>query len=329
MIDNIRMQILDFEDLMEHMRQSGGMMIEGDKEKLQLMQIGYYHGYKGYRFDQNAANRFGFSMFKELMAVYDFDAKLREILYGPLMRIEANTKSFLGQQLAKAAKSPFFEDIFCNVLNHHLDVKSESERRRRRARELEFQAMIYGYLSERFESNTIIHHYLYVKNEPLPIWGLIEGLSLGEVSRMTEHINIVTSREISLALGIKPEIDPKGSLFYSFLQTIHPLRNAVAHNMPVFDVRFRPNQVNSLIASYLSFAENVNMPKYCNFIIDYFVIVAAMLRLFKFDGKLISDFIDNFSSACEELREKIPYSEYSKIVPTYTKSTIQSLRANR
>lgn len=36
-------------DLMQHLRDSG-IAISGDVEKRQLINTGYYHGYKGYRF---------------------------------------------------------------------------------------------------------------------------------------------------------------------------------------------------------------------------------------------------------------------------------------
>ena len=36
--------------LMVHLRDDCNIDINGSKEKLQLVQYGYYHGYKGYRF---------------------------------------------------------------------------------------------------------------------------------------------------------------------------------------------------------------------------------------------------------------------------------------
>ena len=42
--------------LMKHLRDSG-IDINGSAQKRRLKNIGYYHGYKGYRFAGNAANR--------------------------------------------------------------------------------------------------------------------------------------------------------------------------------------------------------------------------------------------------------------------------------
>ena len=42
--------------LMKHLR-DGGIAIDGSAQKRRLKNIGYYHGYKGYRFAGNASNR--------------------------------------------------------------------------------------------------------------------------------------------------------------------------------------------------------------------------------------------------------------------------------
>ena len=43
--------------LMRHLRDSG-ISIQGPKQKRQLINTGYFHGYKGYRFFGNAHRRY-------------------------------------------------------------------------------------------------------------------------------------------------------------------------------------------------------------------------------------------------------------------------------
>lgn len=45
--------------LMRHLRNSG-ITINGSKQKQQLINTGYFHGYKGYRFFQSAQKRLPF-----------------------------------------------------------------------------------------------------------------------------------------------------------------------------------------------------------------------------------------------------------------------------
>ena len=42
--------------LMIHLRDDCNININGSKDKLQLTQYGYYHGYKGYRFIKKRQN---------------------------------------------------------------------------------------------------------------------------------------------------------------------------------------------------------------------------------------------------------------------------------
>ena len=55
--------------LMIHLRDDCNINIGGSKEKLQLTQYGYYHGYKGYRFYKKNTNRIPFNNFSEIVAV--------------------------------------------------------------------------------------------------------------------------------------------------------------------------------------------------------------------------------------------------------------------
>ena len=59
--------------LMSHLRDNG-IDINGSKEKLTLRNIGYYHGYKGYRFIRKSNNKVNYTKFSEIEAVYNYDS---------------------------------------------------------------------------------------------------------------------------------------------------------------------------------------------------------------------------------------------------------------
>lgn len=63
--------------LMEYMRDTKGIFIE-ESQKRDLRNIGYYHGYKGYRYQGTTENVLSYSDFDELMSVYNFDMELQE-----------------------------------------------------------------------------------------------------------------------------------------------------------------------------------------------------------------------------------------------------------
>ena len=77
--------------LMRHLRDSG-ISIKGPKQKRQLINTGYFHGYKGYRFFGNAHRRLPFTSYDEVYATIQYDSDLKALLYGKMMFIETAVK---------------------------------------------------------------------------------------------------------------------------------------------------------------------------------------------------------------------------------------------
>ena len=74
--------------LMKYLRKKHNILIKGTKDKKNLRNIGYYHGYKGYRYINSPKNRINLSSFDEIVSIVDFDSKLKSLLYPQIMQIE-------------------------------------------------------------------------------------------------------------------------------------------------------------------------------------------------------------------------------------------------
>ena len=96
--------------LMKHIRTTHGINIGGSNHKKMLLRMGYYHGYKGYRFYQERRNLFSFSHFDEIIAVYNFDTALKDLLFSPLVSIETSIKNYILDELVSES-NPTFESI--------------------------------------------------------------------------------------------------------------------------------------------------------------------------------------------------------------------------
>lgn len=77
--------------LMRHLRDSG-IAIQGSKQKRQLINTGYFHGYKGYRFFGKADKPLPFTSYDEVYATIQYDSDLKALLYGKMMFIETAVK---------------------------------------------------------------------------------------------------------------------------------------------------------------------------------------------------------------------------------------------
>lgn len=98
--------------LMRYLREEKGISISGSSQKRKLMNIGYYHGYKGYRYIGKASNSIHYTNFDELMAVYEFDAQLKALFYPYVMQIETALKSYVLEVVVSQVNSDSFIDVY-------------------------------------------------------------------------------------------------------------------------------------------------------------------------------------------------------------------------
>lgn len=108
--------------LMRHIRSQHQVVIGGSKEKRELLEMGYYHGYKAYRFLRNVNDPFEIESFKEIKSIYDFDTELKEALYVSVMQLETILKNYTIEVLVSNNDSDI-ESIFSIYLNRYKEFK--------------------------------------------------------------------------------------------------------------------------------------------------------------------------------------------------------------
>ena len=79
---------------MAHMRDEKNIEIKGSSQKRKLRNMGYFHGYKGYRYCNSPDNKLPYDNFNQIQAVYDFDMKLKTIFYSRIMFVETAIKNY-------------------------------------------------------------------------------------------------------------------------------------------------------------------------------------------------------------------------------------------
>ena len=114
---------------------------------------------------------------------------------------------------------------------------------------------------------------------------------------------------------------PQSKIIY----LIKALRNSVAHNDVVFDVRFKDSNINSTLCKYIENeigCTNVDF----NTITDYILIIVLLLKKYKFQKTELNRFITDYENIIEEFRNNIPFNIYSQVVHTDTKAKLTQLR---
>ena len=174
------------DDLMEHLRNSG-IDIKGNKEKKQLINYGYYHGYKGYRCFQSSfsGTPIPFTKFEEIVATIEYDTELKTILYPKLMFVETALESVTCQKIVEITGSTTFNSMMNSAIENFNRCDSLLSTRLKRAKQKEYfnlKRQLEGSIAKAYETKVPkITHYIESPVLELPIWALFEILTLGEV----------------------------------------------------------------------------------------------------------------------------------------------------
>ena len=326
--------------LMKYLRESKGLQISGSLQKRKLMNIGYYHGYKGYRYITKPSNHAAFSQFDELLAVYEFDNQLKALFYPYVMQIETALKNYVLEVIVQRIHSDSFSDVYSKLLDNYKAFsttgkvyptinerrKAEEKFKKELQKRLDLRNRIYNVQANAFKKDNKIAHHFLSEDKPLPIWGIFELLSLGEFGHFVSCLNESCRRDISRKIGIRSSDDTNAMMPQRLIYTTKDLRNAIAHNDVVFDTRFKTGAIDQHMNRVISNATNVQGITF-NTVTDYLVLLLYQLKLLQVNKTELRRLITGFSEAQERLRASVPTSIYAQIIHTNSNRKIQDLKA--
>ena len=306
-------QVKSVDALMKYLRSHHGIAIKGSVLKRKLRNIGYYHGYKGYRFIRKPANRIAFSDFREIVAINELDQRLKSLFYSRLMFVETALKNYVLEIFMKHSKTHNFSIIYNQLITdyrrHSPGSKSYKEAVQKR---LKVRDQIFSALTRDFGNGHNVVKHFYDKDEPVPIWAIFEVLTLGQFGFLVECCETAIKREIGKSLQINAAFDSDGCLTEKIIFLIRDLRNAVAHHAVVFDARFnRRTPANRLIqclthetgAASLSF----------EFIIDYLVLITYVLKNLAVPKLDLRLFLRDFQALHDDFYRQMPPTVYLQV----------------
>ena len=119
--------MLSIYQLMKYLRNTHHINVKSSQTQA-LRNMGYYHGFKGYRFIREDTNRVNFSSLDEIIALNKYDMRLKTVLYPKVMFIENALKSYVIEALLADSKSENFDVNYNKSLttytNYHLTNNS-------------------------------------------------------------------------------------------------------------------------------------------------------------------------------------------------------------
>lgn len=294
--------------LMRHLNHSG-ISIQGSKQKRQLINTGYFHGYKGYRFFGNSQRRLPFSSYNEVYATIQYDSELKSLLYGKMMFIETAVKNIALESILINANSESIQDMYDKVVSGYNNAPESStpeQKRKMQQNKLNLQNSIQSNLAYAYKKNNpkITHFYNNVGYSDVPVWALFEIMTMGDLGYLLSCLTYEVRDDISKRLGLNVSCDTNRQLIYKYIYTLKDLRNAIAHNAVVFDTRFRSIDPTSAMKQCLKFEIGLSYVNFKN-IGDYIILMCYYLKMLKVSKSEIKSFIYRFEKITDDYRKVV------------------------
>lgn len=317
--------VKSIDGLMRHLRDHHSIAINGSIQKQKLRNIGYYHGYKGYRYFKVPTNQLLYTDFNEILAVNEFDMALKAMFYPKIMFIETAIKNYTLEVILNCTKTDSFNDVYTKHLTHYNSFPIGSDNYKKELKQrLELQNKIYSSLSRNYNTKLVIQHY-YHQDKNVPIWAIFEVITLGEFGKFIHCLDQNTRELISISIGLNQSYDTDAKLTESIIYLLKDLRNAVAHNDVIFDTRFKTGNVKRTLINALSHDCEIQNITF-NTITDYVILISFILKQLGVSKTEIQKMITDFNHIKEIYRPKIPYNIYSKIIHTDTNNKLLELK---
>lgn len=226
--------------LLAHLLAKGLAVPDQAKALHSLDLIGYYRLLIYMRPLQNSHTKIFYPAveFDDVMALYDFDRRLRLICLDAVERIEVALRAAITNTLAPdpAAGPHFYLDAthFSNAPGHTAFMKAVCD------------------------PNTAKHqpvdHYLKTYHTPphAPIWAILEAVTFGPLSHLYANLQISHRKAIAIAFGFDEKV------LVNWFKSINMLRNVCAHHSRLWNKNNlvnAPLQVNALKAEFPSHAD--------------------------------------------------------------------------
>jgi len=316
--------------LMRHLRENG-ISINGEKQKRQLINTGYFHGYKGYRFFGDSQRKLPFKNYEEVIATIKYDSDLKALFYGKIMFIETAVKNIALESILVNADSECITDMYEKVVSSYNNAPvnaTEEQKRKMQQNKLNLQNTIQSNLMYAYKKNNpkITHFYNNIGYSDVPIWALFEILTMGDFGYLLSCLTYEVRDDISKRLSLNVSSDTDRQLIYKYIYTLKDLRNAVAHNSVVFDTRFRNIDPTNAMKQCLKL--EIGLP-YVNFktIGDYVILMCYYLKMLKQPKGEIKVFIREFERITDNYKKSVNEEVSAKVIHPDLLSRMQILKS--
>ena len=150
---------------------------------------------------------------------------------------------------------------------------------------LELRNKIYSALSRDYNNNRPVVQHFYHSDRYVPIWSIFEVISLGEFGHFFNCLNMQIRRDVSRSLSLNQAYDGDAQMTSNIIFMMKELRNAIAHNDVIFDVRFKMTKPKNSSINALQSDLNIQNINFSS-IVDYLILLIYLQKSLKYQRKI-------------------------------------------
>ncbi len=264
-------------DLAVHLKNKHNLPVQNNQIQ-DLRNIGYYHGYKGYRFIRKAGNLINFTAFGQIVDLNNFDMQLKGLFYPNLMFIENALKSYVLEATLAECQSEKLNDVYKKGLTYYSEFSAGTPPYKKEfKRRMELEMKISNALIRDYMADKAIEVHFYNQDKEIPIWAAFESLTLGEFGTFFACSNKTIRNNVSSLLNLPTNLNSDSFLLKEIIFSLKDLRNSIAHNGIIFDTRFATSKVPNRIKRLIENEMKLNQIDF-NYIVSYIALIVFLLK---------------------------------------------------
>lgn len=317
--------MLSIYQLMKYLRKKHNINIKSSQTQA-LRNIGYYHGFKGYRFIREDTVRINYNSFDEVIALNKYDMQLKTILYPKVMFIENALKSYVIEALLLDSKSENFDVIYNKSLTSYKNHSAgSSSYKSEYIKRMDLKGKINSALIRNYNKRTVVAHF-FNNDITIPIWAIFETLTLGEFGTLYNCSCTNVKLHVSKIMKLPTNLDSDGMITQFFIFTLKDLRNAIAHNNVVFDTRFKTGRIDRRLISLLENEIGISNVDF-KYMDAYIIMITYFIRKMGETKTSCKQFVLSYQQQTEYLRKELPTNVYNKVVGTQHRTNMRALQS--
>lgn len=309
---------------MKYLRKTHHITVKSSQTQA-LRNMGYYHGFKGYRFIREDTNRVNFSSLDEVIALNKFDMQLKTVLYPKVMFIENALKSYVIEALLADSKSENFDVIYNKSLTSYRNHTPGSRAYKTEyTKRMNLKGKINATLIRDYKKRNVVAHF-FNNDITIPIWAIFETLTLGDFGTLFDCACTGVKLYVSNIMNLPTNLDSDGLNTQFFIFTIKDLRNAIAHNNVIFDTRFKTGKIDQRLVTLLEREVGISNIDF-KYMDAYIMMIVYFLRKMGETKTSCKQFVSSYQQQTENLRNELPISIYNQVLGTQHRTNMLALK---